>query len=85
MDQYQKGLTNVLAAFATALQERQVAGAEVTHDAVEGSRQTVHVSLTVGQKTASQHFEADELEDCGQAIDAPAAFKVRLLVSQFVR
>ena len=83
-DQFHKGLTNVLQAIQAAFTDRRVEGAAVTHDAVEGQRQTVRIVISKGDKSDGQNFSPEELDDCGQAIDAPAALKVRMLVSRFV-
>ncbi len=84
-DQFNKGLTVILDAVHAALAERGVEGATVKHRGVGSLPGNVVVTLTVADKSADQLFERQEIDDSGQAIDAPAAMKVRLLVSQFVR
>jgi hypothetical protein len=84
-DQFQKGLAVILSAFSSALTERAVVGALVAHD-FQGSepRATTFTVTSQGQAQAQQ-FSREEIEDCGEAIDAPAAQKVRMVVSHFVR
>jgi hypothetical protein len=85
VDQFQKGLSVIFAAFTDAIAERAVAGAVVTHD-FEGSQPRATTFTVTSQGTMqSQQFSREEIDDCGEAIDAPAALKVRMLVSHFVR
>jgi phage head maturation protease len=84
-DQFQKGLAVIRNAFTDALTERAVVGAVVSHD-FEGSepRATTFTVTSQGQVQAQQ-FSREEIDDSGEAIDAPAAHKVRMVVSHFVR
>jgi hypothetical protein len=81
-EHFDKGVSNILAAVQAGISDRRVEGAVVTH---EQSGQGLKVTIRVGDKTEQQAFETKEVDDCGQAIDAPAAFKVRMLVSHFVK
>jgi hypothetical protein len=85
VDQFQKGLSVILGAFTTAIAERAVVGAVVSHD-FQGSEPRATTFTVTGQGTVqSQQFSREEIDDCGEAIDAPAALKVRMLVSHFIR
>lgn len=84
-DTYQGGLRNILEAIDGMLADRRVEGARVVHDNPSGDPESLNVTITVGDKSASESFGAAEIHDCGLAIDAPAAVKVRMLVGQFVR
>jgi len=83
-DQFHKGLANILSALKTALADRGVNSALVRQ--VDASApQPVTFSVTAAGKTETQDFSREEIEDSGEAIDAPAAAKVRMLISHFVR
>jgi hypothetical protein len=83
-DQFHKGLSTINVALEAALNERRVLGGVVKH--AEGAEpQDTQFSVTVEGKTEMQVFTRQEIEDSAQAIDAPAAIKVRMLVSPFVR
>ncbi len=84
-DQFHKGLSNVKLAIEAALHERGVVGGVVKYDAQGTESQDTQFSITVDGKTKIQVFTYQEIEDSAQAIDAPAATKVRMLVSPFVR
>jgi hypothetical protein len=84
-DQFHKGLANILSALNTALTERGVAGALVKHNIDDSHPKPATFAVTVNGKTETQAFSREEIEDSGEAIDAPAAAKVRMLVSHFVR
>jgi hypothetical protein len=84
-DQFSKGLLTIQAALEAALIERGVAGGIVEHDAANGEPRDTQFSITANGKTEVQLFPREEIEDSAQAIDAPAAAKVRLLFGPFVR
>lgn len=84
-DQFQKGLSTINLALEAALRERGVAGSVVKHNAQSAELQETQFSVTVDGRTEIQLFTRQEIEDSAQAIDAPAAIKVRMLVSPFVR
>lgn len=83
-DQFHKGLANVLSALNAALAQRGVNSALVRQSDASDP-QPVTFSVTADGKTETQDFSREEIEDSGEAIDAPAAAKVRMLVSHFVR
>jgi hypothetical protein len=83
-DQFEKGLNNIKASINDALMELHVSGARVSGSYAERSR-GADLSVAVDGKQATQAFSYDEITDSGEAIDAPAAHKVRMLVSHFVR
>jgi hypothetical protein len=85
-DQFQKGLANIRSAVDKALEQIGVTNANVQL-AEQGAEQKQEVILTIssGGKTESQVFSRDEVLDSGEAIDAPAALKVRMLASHFVK
>jgi hypothetical protein len=84
-DQFQKGLSNINLALEEALRERGVAGGVVKHNAQGAELQEIQFSVSAYGKTEIQVFTRQEIEDSAQAIDAPSAIKVRMLVSPFVR
>jgi hypothetical protein len=84
-DQFQKGLTHIREALDAALADRKVAGSTVSLALDGGGAQGASFEVVVGDKSESQAFSREEIEDSGEAIDAPVAMKVRLLVSHFVR
>ena len=84
-NQYVKGLNTIRAEIDHALEDRGVlAGAiDVSEETAEPRAATI--SITANGETQSETFTYSEIEDSGEAIDAPAAIKVRMLVSHFVR
>jgi hypothetical protein len=84
-DQYNKGLVTIRVALEDALRERGVAGGIIESNVGSDAATDVEYSVTVNGKTEAQLFARQEIEDSAQAIDAPAAIKVRMLVSPFVR
>jgi hypothetical protein len=84
-DQYQKGLAIIQKALHDGLQEHGISDAVVNCDALSSGTHDANFVVTAGGQTQSQRFAREEIEDSGQAIDAPAAIKVRMLVSHFVR
>ena len=84
-DQYQKGLTNINDALQAALHDRAIAGASVDVREQAGTAREARVTLSANGMTQTEIFTYQEIEDSGEAIDAPAAHKVRMLVSHFVR
>ncbi|MEA3139328.1 MAG: hypothetical protein QOK23_1497 [Gammaproteobacteria bacterium] len=85
-DQFQKGLANIRSAVDKALETLSVTNANV-HLAEQGPdhKQEVVLTISSGGKTVAQVFSRDEVLDSGEAIDAPAALKVRMLASHFVK
>jgi hypothetical protein len=89
-DQYQKGLATIRAEIDEVLADRGVIAAAITvnEDSTEPQSPTTRsatISITVNGDTQTETFTYDEIEDSGEAIDAPAAIKVRMLISHFVR
>ena len=84
-DQFQKGLANIRGALDAAIRERGVGQSLVDCSVTGSAPQDARFAITVGEKTESQNFTREEIEDSGEAIDAPVAVKVRMLVSHFVR
>ena len=85
LDQFHKGLANIRAALETSLNERGVAGSAVSYSPATAEPQDTEFVVTANGETQSQTFTSAEIEDSGEAIDAPVAVKVRMLVSHFVR
>lgn len=83
-DRYRKGLATIRSAALQSLQDRSVKGAAVSLSESNASERPVELSISVNGKTQVQVFTYRELEDSSEAIDAPAALKVRLLVSHFI-
>jgi hypothetical protein len=85
-DQYQKGLANIRSAADEALNQLGVTNANVqfSEKEAEGKREVI-LSISSGGRTESQVFSRDEVLDSGEAIDAPAALKVRMLASHFIK
>lgn len=83
-DQFAKGLATILGAIQSGLTDRGVSGAAVEHS-VDRSTASATFTVTANGKTEKASFAGGEIDDCGEAIDAPAALKVRMLVSHFVR
>jgi lactoylglutathione lyase len=82
VSRFEKGLANIVGAVEEALAARGVERAVVNHGVTESSDAKVQVSAH--GKVAEQQFAHQEIEDSGEAIDAPVALKVRMLVSNFV-
>jgi hypothetical protein len=78
-------LTHIREALDAALTDRKVANAVVSLTLEGAGGHSARFEVIVGDKTESQAFSREEIEDSGEAIDAPVAMKVRLLVSHFVR
>lgn len=84
-DEYQKGLANIRAAVEKALDRLGVTNANIQLTEQQADqKQEVILLISSGGKTESQAFSHDEVIDSGEAIDAPAATKVRMLASHFV-
>ena len=83
-DQLQKGVANTLSALKTALHDRGVADAIVEHHESPTEPSVLTISVTAKGKTATEHFTHEEILDSGEAVDAPASVKVRMLVSRFI-
>jgi hypothetical protein len=84
-DQFQKGLNQIREALEAALIDRKVADSVVSLALDGGGARGARFEVAVGERSESQVFSREEIEDSGEAIDAPVAMKVRLLVSHFVR
>lgn len=84
VDQVAKGVEVIRAAAMAALIDRGVANAEVSCLADSEPKPGAALTISVNGKVETQIFTYDELEDSGEAIDAPAAVKMRMLVSKFV-
>lgn len=85
-DEYQKGLANIRGAVQEALDRLGVTNANVQlTEQPANQKQDVILSISSDGKTQSQAFSRDEVVDSGEAIDAPAATKVRMLASHFVK
>ncbi len=83
-DQYQKGLATIRAEIDEVLADRGILAAAIVVSEKADPRSAT-ISITVNGNTQTETFTYDEIEDSGEAIDAPAAIKVRMLVSHFVR
>jgi hypothetical protein len=83
-DQFHKGLSNILDALQSTLTARGVKNAVVENRSGSGAPQDIEFAVTVNGRTETQKFVREEIEDSGEAIDAPVALKVRMLVSHFV-
>jgi hypothetical protein len=84
-DQYQKGLATIRAEIDEVLADRGVIAAAIAVNEDKAQPRAATISITVNGDTQTEIFTYDEIEDSGEAIDAPAAIKVRMLVSHFVR
>ena len=86
LDEFQKGLNNVRTAIQAALLDHKLNGASVSLE-TQGSpdSQQAVFTVTFGAVTRTQAFTREEVIDSGEAIDAPAATKVRALVAPLVR
>jgi hypothetical protein len=84
-DRFQKGLSNILAAFQATLAERGVEGAIVTHVVKTSEPAGATFTVSAGGMEHSQDFAHEEILDSGDAVDAPVALKMRMLVSHFIR
>jgi hypothetical protein len=84
-DQYQKGLATIRAEIDEVLADRGILAAAVAVTQENTEPRTATFSITVNGDTQTETFTYDEIEDSGEAIDAPAAIKVRMLISHFVR
>ena len=83
-DTNHRGLATIHAALTEALTHRGLA-ADVDCTVEETEPRGATFKVTLEGKTEAQHFGWDEVDDSGEAINAPAALKVRMLVSHFVR
>jgi hypothetical protein len=82
-DQYQKGLGTIRSFVDATLRDRGIAPQSVQL-AEQGPRRDANLSISANGKTQAEVFSCDEVTDSGEAIDAPAAAKVRQLVSHFL-
>jgi hypothetical protein len=85
LDQFHNGLANIRAALEGSLSERGVTDSAVSYSPAIAEPQGTEFVVTVNGEARSQIFTSTEIEDSGEAIDAPVAMKVRMLVSHFVR
>jgi hypothetical protein len=85
LDQFHKGLANIRAALEMSLSERGVIASAVSYSPATAEPQDTEFVVTANGESQSQTFTSAEIEDSGEAIDAPVAVKVRMLVSHFVR
>jgi hypothetical protein len=84
-DQYQKGLATIRAEIDEVLADRGILAAAIAVTQDNTERRTATISIAANGDTQTETFTYDEIEDSGEAIDAPAAIKVRMLISHFVR
>jgi hypothetical protein len=89
-DQYQKGLATIRAEIDEVLADRGILAAAIAVNEAEAepgvaTTRSATISITANGDTQTETFTYDEIEDSGEAIDAPAAIKVRMLISHFVR
>ncbi len=82
-DQYQKGLSVIRSFVDAALRDRGIA-AQAVQLAEQGPQRGANLSISANGKTQAAVFSYEEVADCGEAIDAPIAAKVRRLVSNFL-
>lgn len=82
-DQYQKGLGVIRSFTEAALREHGITAASLQL-AESGPQRQAQLSISANGQTQSAAFSYDAIEDCGEAIDAPSAAKVRRLVSHFL-
>ncbi|MEO7205477.1 MAG: hypothetical protein ABI145_01515 [Steroidobacteraceae bacterium] len=76
-------MTTIRAEIDKALRDHDVsANVELSQDSQSNS---ATFAIAAYGKTHADTFSSTEIEDSGEAIDAPAAHKVRMLVSHFVR
>ncbi|MEP6885224.1 MAG: hypothetical protein ABJC66_10790 [Gammaproteobacteria bacterium] len=81
---YLKGLATIRGEIDRVLADRGITADSiaVTEDGVELPGATF--TINANGKEQGQAFTYSEIEDSGEAIDAPAATKVRMLVSHFL-
>ena len=84
-DRFEKGLATIRNALDAAIHDRGVEGSRVDCSIDASGAQSARFSITADGKTEVQNFSREEIEDSGDAIDAPVSLKVRMLVSHFVR
>ncbi len=82
-DQYQKGLGIIRDFVDAALRDRGIA-AQSVQLAEQGPKRDANLSISANGKAQAAVFSYEEVTDCGEAIDAPIAAKVRRLVSNFI-
>lgn len=82
-DRYQKGLATIRSFVDATLRDRGIAAADVQFTE-QGAQREARLSISANGNTQATVFSYDEIEDSGEAIDAPAAAKVRQLVSHFI-
>jgi hypothetical protein len=82
-DQYQKGLATIRSFVDAALRDRGIS-AQSVQLAEQGPQREANLSISANGKTETAVFSYDAVTDSGEAIDAPTAAKVRLLLSNFI-
>jgi hypothetical protein len=83
LTQFQKGLIIIQRETERSLQGRCLHDASIDLIPKANEKQGATLSITVAGKLATQLFTYREIEDSGEAIDAPAAHKLRNLMSVF--
>jgi hypothetical protein len=81
--QFQKGMINIQRETTDSLRKRGIVDASILFIPQPDEANGATLSVTVHGKAASQFFTYGEIEDSGEAIDAPAAHKLRTLLSVF--
>ncbi|HEX3603213.1 MAG TPA: hypothetical protein VHU43_03920 [Steroidobacteraceae bacterium] len=81
-DQYQKGLSAIRSFLDGALRDRGIV-AQSVQLAEQSPQREASLSVSANGKTQAAVFSYAEVEDSGEAIDAPTAAKIRRLVSHF--
>jgi hypothetical protein len=81
--QFQKGLINIEREMTDSLRSRGIVDASIHFVPQPDEANGATLSITVQGKAASQLFTYGEIEDSGEAIDAPAAHKIRTLLTVF--
>jgi hypothetical protein len=84
-DTFSKGLDTLLTELRRSLTDRGVLSASARHDFEGTAPRPVTYTVELDSMTVTEVFSREEIEDSAIAIDAPAALKVRMLVSHFVR
>lgn len=85
LDRFEKGVNNILAALQSTLIERGVESPVVRHVVKPSEPSGVTVTVSAGGQEQTQDFAYEEILDSGDAVDAPVALKLRMLVSHFIR
>ena len=83
-DQFHKGVVNTVDALKRALRDRSVEDPQIEHSESPSEPTGLTITVSANGKTLTQQFDHDEILDSGEAIDAPVAVKVRMMVSHFL-